>query len=112
MVAAFKLGKLRHRVRLMRDSTRMEGGQSEPTPVEIGKLWACIEPMTSRELIQVRQVLPEATHRVTTHYRKDLTADCWFEHDGRRLAIVGPPVNMQEDNTFLQCICVEQTGGG
>lgn len=112
MVAAFPLGKLKQRVRLMRDSVRMEGGQSEPTPIEIAKLWACVEPTTSRELIQVRQVLPEATHRVTTHYRRDLAADCWIEHDGRRLAILGTPVNLQEDNTFLQFMCVEQTGGG
>lgn len=111
MVAAVSAGKLKHRVRLMRAGITLDGGRANPMPTEVAKLWAAVEPLTSRELIQIRQVLPEVTHRVMAHFRSDVTHENWIEHNGRRLAIASV-TNVGEDNTVLDMLCVEQTGGG
>lgn len=111
MVASVPAGKLKHRVRIMRDIDQLTGGQSLPVPTQLAEVWAWVQPLASRELAQVRQTLPEVSHRVTLHYRAGLTASDWLEHNGGRLAI-SSLINVQNDNTVLELLCVEQTGGG
>jgi SPP1 family predicted phage head-tail adaptor len=111
MVAAVASGKLKHRVRLMRNGITLDGGRALDMPTEVAKLWAWVNPLAGRELGQLRQTLPEVTHRVMLHFRPDVTQENWLEHNGRRLAIVSL-INVNEDNTVLELLCVEQTGGG
>jgi SPP1 family predicted phage head-tail adaptor len=110
MVEAVSAGKLKHRVRLMRAGITLDGGRAKPMPTEVAKLWAWVQPLAARELIQIRQVLPEVTHRVVLHFRPDVNNQNWLEHDGRRLAILSV-INTNEDNTVLELLCVEQLGG-
>lgn len=112
MVASIPAGKKTHRVRLMRELDQTDGGRVEPLPVEIAKFWAWVQPLTADEPLQIRQVQPQATHRVRATWRDDVNqATDYLEHNGRRLAIVSA-INVDEFNTVLDMLCAEQTGGG
>jgi head-tail adaptor len=112
MVASIPAGKKKHRVRLMRELDQMDGGRAVPTPTEIARFQAWIEPLAGRELGQIRQTLPEVTHRVrATWFRGVNQGTDYLLHNERRFAIVEAK-NVDEDNTVLDMLCVEQTGGG
>lgn len=111
MVASIPAGKKKHLVRLMRELDQMDGGRALPVPTEIARFWAWIQPLAGRELGQIRQTLPEVTHRVQATWLAGVNqATDFVLHNGRRFAIVEAK-NVDEDNTVLDMLCVEQTGG-
>ena len=112
MVASIPAGKKKHQVRLMRELNQTDGGRVLPTPTEITRFWAWIAPLAGRELGQIRQTLPEVTHRVQATWIGGVNqATDFLLHNERRFAIVEAK-NVDEDNTVLDMLCVEQTGGG
>ncbi len=112
MTASIPAGKKKHRVRLVRELDQMDGGRTLPTPVEMAKFWAWIQPLSSQEIGTLRQVMPEVTTRVRTDWRTDVNqATDVLYHNERRLAIASL-INVDEDNTVLDILCVEQAGGG
>lgn len=63
--------------------------------------------MTGQELERAREVVANATHRVTIRFRDRITTRDRFVHDNRELNIENIR-NIDERNIQLVCICVEQ----
>jgi SPP1 family predicted phage head-tail adaptor len=105
----FDIGKARHRLALQAVSTVADalGGQSEMWATE-ATIWARVEPLSGRELVQAQQVASEATHRVTIRYRTGVTTAKRFKLGTRTLNITSV-INPGELGETLVLLCTEST---
>lgn len=101
------VGEMRHRIFFQRAVTADDGYGGKPvTWVNCGEAWARIEPFTGREFFYAHQIQAEVTHRVTTRFREDVTADMRISAGGRILEIESI-VDLNEDHQFLEFFCRE-----
>jgi SPP1 family predicted phage head-tail adaptor len=70
-----RAGKLRHRVTFERpDVVRNSYGEEETTWVVAATLWASVEPISGRELLQSNRETAEGTIRVRVRVNPDIAA--------------------------------------
>lgn len=101
-------GKLRHRVDLVRPvKARDELGHENETWVKVATVWAAIEPAATQDVWQAMQVQTTVSHRITLRYRAGVTGEMVFRFRGRTFNIVGEPLNPEELNVLLVCLCDE-----
>ena len=68
-------GRLRDRVRIEKPvETRDSGGQPGKAWEAVAEVYACVEPLSGRELWQAAQVRADVSHKATVRYRPDLHA--------------------------------------
>lgn len=69
-----RAGKLRHRVRIERPvrTVAASGAVAPGTWSLVRDVWASIEPLSGRELIEAGRMSSEVTHRITTRYDQDI----------------------------------------
>lgn len=102
-----KAGQLRHRVTLETETkTQSSSGALTSTWATLDKVWAQIEPMSSRELMEASQRGTNETHKVTLRYRDDLTTKERVKF-GTRVLNIGSLVNVGERNRTLVLMCEE-----
>lgn len=91
-------GRLRDRVTVQNfTAERDTSGQPVETWKNGATIWAEIKGISGRELLAAGAESPEATIRIWTRFRKDITAASRFRVDtgafkGYVLNIVGPPI--------------------
>lgn len=70
-------------------------------------VWGSIWPTSSKEQLQAGQISGEITHRVRIRYRQVVRADWRIKFGNRYFSIIGPPINLKEDNQVIEFICKE-----
>lgn len=82
-----------------------QGGQTE-TWADIASVWAWIRPVKGYERFQAAQVQTPITHKITIHYRSDVTTATRIKF-GTRIFNIKEVLNPDEANYFLEIIALE-----
>lgn len=109
-----RIGEFRSRVTLQRESRVADGGggfanvwtdlAASPT------VWARIDPLRGREVLQALKLQSPVTHRVTLRYRADVTAGMRLTVAGRAFNIRAA-INLDERGRWLELLCEEGVAG-
>ena len=106
-------GLLNKRVTFLKDSTAQNSlGESIGEPENIATVWARVEPLQGRELYQALQVHSEAQTKLTVRFRRDIKPSLKVKYGERVLQIISPPINVNEQNRFLEILCKEVDSNG
>jgi SPP1 family predicted phage head-tail adaptor len=102
-------GELRHRI-IIQDYTETLGDIGNPvkTWTDTTTRWGKILPVSSREIIEGRQVEGRATHRVVLRYYDGLTRKSRLKYDGR-LFNIEDIINIEERNKVHLIVATEVT---
>lgn len=102
-----QIGKLRHYVDLQSsDDVPNEFGEIEKTWSTFASVWASIEPLSGRELLQYQQLNAELSHRIVIRYNSSITPKCRIVYDAR-IFDINVIKNPDERNIFLELLCKE-----
>lgn len=83
-------GKLRHRVRIERQTTTLDSfGQQSTGWTLVATVWAAVEPLSAREMIAASQVQSSVTARITIRYMAGLLASDRIVFRGKTYNIAG-----------------------
>lgn len=77
---------------------------------QVGREWAEIKTVGSREFFRGVEIAADITHQVTIRYGKNsatYTTGMKIKFDGRTFNIEGPPRNIDERNEWLVMACKE-----
>ena len=102
-------GQLRHRLTIQRPTagSRDAYGSTDPsTWSTLAKVWGEVLDLFGDEALRAAQVTPEATVKITTRYRADVTEDMRIKFGDRLLY----PVSLIRDvrSTSLTWFCREE----
>lgn len=101
-------GRLRHRITIQR-TVETQSGTGAATVfswLTIATVWASVNDLSGRELIQADAAAVEATVRVRLRYTDDVTALCRILHGDRTLEIVHVN-NVQGRQKEYELLCRE-----
>lgn len=102
-------GRMRHRVTLEAEVTAPNPfGEQVPSWQAEAVVWASVEPLSGREVLQADQLQSQVTHRVWIRWRQGVEANKRFRHRGRALNILSVH-DRDERRELLECLCVEQS---
>lgn len=102
-----QIGKLRHYVDLQSsDDVPNELGEIEKIWSTFASVWASIEPLSGRELLQYQQLNAELSHRVVIRYNSSVDSKCRIVI-GTRVLDINVVKNPEERNIFLELLCKE-----
>jgi SPP1 family predicted phage head-tail adaptor len=99
-------GKLNKRITILGQPT---GKNTYKTPNDgglIAVVWANVRTLTGRALYQAQQVHAEINSKVIIRYRNDIKANMRIKYGNRTLEVIYP-VNMNEENRYLELSCKE-----
>lgn len=101
-------GKLRHLVTLQQLGARVDddmGGGSIPF-TDVAQLWASIEPLSGRELLQAGQLDDRMTHRVRMRYYAGIRPSWRIAYESRVFDIKSI-ADKEERHIELELMCEE-----
>lgn len=102
-----KIGPLRKQVALKSKGTSADDyGQPIETFTTYDTVWAQIDPMTGRELMNAQQQSGEITHKVKIRYHSSVVITDRVIFDSRTLEIIFIR-NVQERNHWQELLCKE-----
>lgn len=89
-----KASKLRQRITLITVTTTqsLTGGSPKTTYTEGPTIWANIEPLSTRDVIQAKAAGSQVTLRCIIRYRKDINSTNRIKYDGKTYKIDGEPL--------------------
>ena len=89
-----KASKLRQRITLITVTTTQSptGGSPKTTYTEGPTIWANIEPLSTRDVIQAKAAGSQAALRCIIRYRKDINTTMRIRYDGKTYKIDGEPL--------------------
>ena len=100
-------GRLRHRIDLETNvGTTNTFGAITDTWSLWTTLWASVEPLSGRELLQAQQMQADITHRVRFRYVSGVTAKMRVAYGSRYFNILSV-INDQERNREIVLMCKE-----
>lgn len=101
-------GQLRNRITLKRiGETQDTFGQQKECLIDVGTVWASIEPLVGKQFFAAETIHNELTHKIKIRYNKNIKSGMRVCFKDRKFEIVGPPINFQERNVELQLMCRE-----
>lgn len=103
-----RAGQLRHQVTLQQLGARVDdgtGGGSIPFN-DVASVWAAIEPLTGRELLDAGQYDPSLTHRVRIRYYAGVRPS-WRIKYATRLFDVKSIADLEERHREMDLMCEE-----
>lgn len=110
MLMSSLASRLKHRITLL-DQPKEKNSYGEieenGTWPELATVWAEVKFLQGRELFQANQVHNEVTAKVVIHFRKDVKPNMRVKYGSRILEIVSPPINVNEENRYLELFCKE-----
>lgn len=102
------IGRTNKRITFCRyEEKENELSQMEQVLTKVKTVWASVEPTRGREYQEAQRIRPELTYKVTTRYHKEVTPDMFIKFKGRCFNIVSI-INVKEQNSMLEIICVEK----
>jgi SPP1 family predicted phage head-tail adaptor len=104
------VGKLRHRVQHVRDTTASDDlGDMVPTPTTVGTYWGQVVTLSGREAVNAQQLRAETTHRVTLRWQGtsvDVKPGDKLVYNSRTFSILWVN-NLDERNRQIDAYCTE-----
>ena len=105
------VGRLNKRITFMIYEEKIdELEQTKQCLVKYKKLWASVEPISSKEILDADKYSGEITHRIYLRFREDITTDMFIEFKKRKFEISAPPINVKEENSLTMLLCKEIEG--
>lgn len=102
------IGDMRTEIVLQKPTkVRDSQGNFTITWADMDTIWAKLEPLNSREIIQAKQAQSEINYRIIIWYRRDIKFD-WRIKLGTRYFDIDSIINVDELNTILQLLCIER----
>lgn len=105
-----RIGHLRHKVTIQEDTGTTRNAANERTAdwttLDGGSVWASVEPLRGRELIEAQQMHANVSHRVTCRHVSGVTPAMRVRHDSRTLNITSV-ANVFEQDWKLELLCTE-----
>jgi SPP1 family predicted phage head-tail adaptor len=103
-------GKLRHRI-IIQSLQKVDDGGGGYTEdwVNIGNVWASVQPLQGRELFQAQQVQAELSHKVRIRYREGIVPSMRVVFNNRIMEIQSV-INIDEANREIELLCIERSG--
>jgi SPP1 family predicted phage head-tail adaptor len=102
-------GGLRHRIDIEQNvGTTDTFGATTDSWALFTTLWAAIEPLSGRELLQAQQIQADITHRVRFRYVSGVTAKMRVLY-GSRIFNILSIINPEERNREITLACKELT---
>lgn len=102
-------GKLNKRVILQTlTNTDDGGGGSAQTWADTATVWAAVRPLTGTERFTAQQVSANLSTEVEIRYRAGVVAQQRFKYGTRLFYIAQPPINPDNKNERLVCVCEER----
>jgi len=106
-------GKLRHRIQLQYETEIPNAtGELDRTWSSLADVWAAVEPLSGKELIDAQQVASAVTHRARIRYRADLNETCRVRFGNEvpyRYFDINAIINKDERNHVMELLCTEAT---
>lgn len=100
-------GKLRHRVAIQAPATAQDAyGEAIVTWGTVATVWASVEPLRGRELMDAQQTQSEISHRVRMRGRTGVTTQMRVLFEGRAFQVEAV-LNPAERGIELQLMCRE-----
>lgn len=89
-----KASKLRQRITLILATATQSptGGSPKTTYADGPTIWANIEPLSTRDVIQAKAAGSQVTLRCIIRYRKDINTTMRIRYDGKTYKIDGEPL--------------------
>lgn len=107
-------GDRRHPIKVNRRTVAVVNLESVPTYTpDTATRWAAIEPLSVKELLiaEDSQVFSECTHKITMLWTAtNPHASDQIIYGTRVFELVGEPLNREEINREIVCLCVERVG--
>ena len=104
------IGARRHRVVIeTRTDTGQTGGGVSSSWATLATVWASVQPLKGMERLHAQQLESPVTHKVTIHYRSDVTTKhrlTW----GSRTFNIRSVVDVDERRRATEMICEEGVG--
>ena len=105
-----KIGELKHVVSIQaKTKTRDSVGSWVETWSEFAKTRAKISAISASEQVKNQQIENQITHKVTIRYQSGIIPEMRVVYNSRIFEIVGPPINVREENRWLELLCVEMS---
>lgn len=107
-------GKLRHRVMLQARQEIIDPvtGARDYAWVDVGKMWASVEPLSARDFVAANAVQSQVTARITIRHRDDVTAGMRIAHQGKLYDITGVLADRDSGREYLTLPCAEGASAG
>jgi len=99
-------GELNKRITLQAKSVEDNsiGGYTE-TWNDLATVWASVEPLQGKELLQAQQMNSVVSTKIKIRYRKGITSDMRISYGGKYYNIKGNPINPGMRNEELHLMC-------
>ena len=104
-----RAGRLRHRIAIRRKPVAAgqdSFGEPTYTPEVYDTLWASVEPLSGRELLEAQQMAGEVSIRIRIRYRSGITPGMQVLFDDRELDIEAA-IHTEERKRELLLLCRE-----
>ena len=100
-------GKLRHYVNLQSsEDVPNEFGEIEKNWTAFASVWASIDPLSGRELLQYQQMNAELSHKIVIRYNSSVNTRCRLVF-GQRIFDINVVKNLEERNIEQELLCKE-----
>lgn len=106
------IGRLNKRITFYKLTGQTKDAYNRITqkPVAYITVWASVEPQTGKEYLEADRNKDELTLNIYIRYRSDITSDMVIGYKGKKIEIIGPPINIMESNEMLKIICKYKEG--
>lgn len=102
------LGQLRHRITLENKTAGDDWGTEATWSAHLTDIYASIEPLTGKELVNAQQVSAETTHKVTIRHRDGINERMRIVHGSDVLHISGI-INPGQQDEWLELAATLET---
>lgn len=108
MISLSNAGDLRHVV-LIKTATLVTDSVGSVTETEATyhTARAAIWPVSAKELVQNAALQGQITHKIRIRYKSGVTPGMRVLFGARYFDIIGPPINPEERNVYLDLMCRE-----
>ncbi len=103
-----RIGPLRHRVAVQNPAASQDeyGDDSDRTYTTAATVWASVEPLNGRELLNAQQIQAETTHRIRIRYTTSVTAKSRIAWESRTFEVVSL-IDNKEKKRMIELMCQE-----
>ena len=104
-----KIGDMRHRITFQQPQKTPDGYKGHTVKWQVvATVWASVEPLSGREYFYSHQIKAQATHRVKTRYRADITTKMRIKLSEDRALAIESILDLQERHQVLEILCREE----
>ncbi len=102
-------GKLRHPITILTlaDTRGLTFGEAKLFATTFASVWASVEPLSGRELVNSDRTIGVISHRIRLRYLAGVTDKMQVQYGSRIFNIVSV-INKEERNTELELMCLEK----